>query len=131
MTKPHRAFRTGATKEQIIETIQKVARELGRAPTREELDQLGGISPALVRKHFVRHKSAMRAAGMEPLPSVGNFLTVDAGDGRALARALEREGVIVRPLEPFGAPESIRIMVGTPEDNAAFAAALGRALQPR
>jgi histidinol-phosphate aminotransferase len=68
---------------------------------------------------------------MEPLPSVGNFLTADAGDGRALARALELEGVIVRPLAPFGAPESIRVTVGTPEDNAAFAAALGRALQPR
>jgi histidinol-phosphate aminotransferase len=75
--------------------------------------------------------AALRAAGMEPLPSVGNFLTADAGDGRALARALELEGVIVRPLAPFGAPESIRVTVGTPEDNAAFAAALGRALQPR
>ena len=75
--------------------------------------------------------AALREAGMEPLPSVGNFLTADVGDGRALARALEAEGVIVRPLEPFGAPESIRVTVGTPEDNAAFAAALGRALQPR
>jgi histidinol-phosphate aminotransferase len=75
--------------------------------------------------------AALRAAGMEPLPSVANFLTADAGDGRALARALELEGVIVRPLAPFGAPESIRVTVGTPEDNAAFAAALGRALQPR
>jgi histidinol-phosphate aminotransferase len=75
--------------------------------------------------------AALRRAGMEPLPSAGNFLTADVGDGRALARALEAEGVIVRPLEPFGAPESIRVTVGTPEDNAAFAAALGRALQPR
>jgi histidinol-phosphate aminotransferase len=75
--------------------------------------------------------AALREAGMEPLPAVANFLTVDAGDGRALARALVAEGVIVRPLEPFGAPESIRVTVGTPEDNAAFATALARALQPR
>jgi len=75
--------------------------------------------------------AALREAGMEPLPSVANFLTAAAGDGRALARALELEGVIVRPLAPFGAPDSIRVTVGTPEDNAAFAAALGRALQPR
>jgi histidinol-phosphate aminotransferase len=75
--------------------------------------------------------AALREAGMEPLPSVANFLTADAGDGRALAQALELEGVIVRPLTPFGAPESIRVTVGTPEDNAAFAAALGRALQLR
>ena len=60
-----------------------------------------------------------------------NFVAVDVGDGRALARALEADGVIVRPLEPFGAPGSIRVTVGTPEENAVFAAALRRALQPR
>jgi histidinol-phosphate aminotransferase len=76
-------------------------------------------------------EAALRAAGMAPLPACANFLAVDAGDGRALARALESEGVIVRPLEPFGAPGSIRVTVGTPEENAAFAAALERALQPR
>jgi histidinol-phosphate aminotransferase len=76
-------------------------------------------------------EAALRAAGMAPLPACANFLAVDAGDGRALARALESEGVIVRPLEPFGAPGSIRVTVGTPDENAAFAAALERALQPR
>ena len=39
--------------------------------------------------------------------------------------------MIVRPLEPFGAPGSVRITVGTPDENAIFAAALQRALQPR
>ena len=45
--------------------------------------------------------------------------------------ALEADGVIVRPLEPFGAPGSVRITVGTPDENAVFADALRRALQPR
>jgi histidinol-phosphate/aromatic aminotransferase/cobyric acid decarboxylase-like protein len=39
--------------------------------------------------------------------------------------------VIVRPLDPFGAPECIRVTVGTPEENAILADVLTRALQPR
>jgi histidinol-phosphate aminotransferase len=75
--------------------------------------------------------AALAAAGMTPFPACANFLAVEVGDGRALARALEADGVIVRPLEPFGAPGSVRITVGTPDENAVFAAALRRALQPR
>jgi histidinol-phosphate aminotransferase len=76
-------------------------------------------------------EAALRAVGMSPHPARANFLAVEVGDGRALAHALEADGVIVRPLEPFGAPGSVRITVGTPDENAVFAAALARALQPR
>ena len=76
-------------------------------------------------------EAALVAAGMTPYPACANFLAAEVGDGRALARALEADGVIVRPLEPFGAPGSIRVTVGTPDENAVFAAALHRALQPR
>jgi histidinol-phosphate aminotransferase len=76
-------------------------------------------------------EAALVAAGISPYPACANFLAAEVGDGRALARALEAEGVIVRPLEPFGAPGSIRVTVGTSDENAIFAAALHRALQPR
>jgi histidinol-phosphate aminotransferase len=69
--------------------------------------------------------------GMRPFPACANFLAVDVGEGRALADALMREGVIVRPLDPFGAPECIRVTVGTPEENAILADVLTRALAPR
>ena len=75
--------------------------------------------------------AALAAVGMTAFPACANFLAVDVGDGRALARALEADGVIVRPLEPFGAPGSVRVTVGTPDENAVFADALRRALQPR
>ena len=48
--------------------------------------------------------------------------------GRAFFDGLLRQGVIVRPLAPFGAPEAIRVTVGTAEENAIFAAALGHVL---
>lgn len=57
------------SKEQIISTLQRLATELGRTPTREELEQMGGTSPAVVRRHFKRHLSAVRAAGLEPAPT--------------------------------------------------------------
>lgn len=57
------------TREQILSAIEAVAKELGRAPTREELERLGGISPAAVRRHFMRHRTAVRAAGLEPAPT--------------------------------------------------------------
>jgi histidinol-phosphate aminotransferase len=36
--------------------------------------------------------------------------------------------VIVRPLGGFGAPTAVRVSVGTPDENAFFADALGRVL---
>jgi histidinol-phosphate aminotransferase len=62
-------------------------------------------------------------------PPVANFVYVEVGeDCRPIFDALLREGVIVRPLAPFGAPGAIRATVGTPEENAVFAAALERVL---
>jgi histidinol-phosphate aminotransferase len=58
---------------------------------------------------------------------VGNFVFVDLGeDAQPWFDALLREGVIVRPLAGFGAPNAIRITVGTPEDHAFLAEALAR-----
>jgi hypothetical protein len=57
------------SKEQIISTLQRLGTELGRAPTREELEEMGGISPAVVRRHYKRHLSAVRVAGLEPAPT--------------------------------------------------------------
>jgi histidinol-phosphate aminotransferase len=70
----------------------------------------------------------LRAHGLEPVtPAVGNFLFVEVGeDAQPMFEALLREGVIVRPLAGFGAPGAIRVTVGTPEENAFFAEALGR-----
>jgi len=63
--------------------------------------------------------------GFEPArPAVANFLFVRVGDAVALNDALLRQGVIVRPLGPFGAPDALRITVGRPDEIAFLAAAL-------
>ena len=70
----------------------------------------------------------LRAHGLDPVTqSFGNFLFVEVGeDAQPMFEALLREGVIVRPLRGFGAPGAIRITVGTPDEHAFFAEALGR-----
>jgi histidinol-phosphate aminotransferase len=73
-------------------------------------------------------EQALREHGFEPAgPAVANFLFTEVGeDSRPLFERLLREGVIVRPTHGFGAPDAIRVTVGTPEENALFAEALGR-----
>jgi histidinol-phosphate aminotransferase len=67
--------------------------------------------------------------GLEPAgPALGNFLYVEVGDGRDVFERLLREGVIVRPLAGFGAPEAIRITVGAPDELDVLDAALGHVL---
>ena len=62
-------------------------------------------------------------------PPVANFVYVEAGgDARELFERLLREGVIVRPLGPFGAPNGIRVTVGTEDEIALVDEALARVL---
>jgi histidinol-phosphate aminotransferase len=58
---------------------------------------------------------------------VANFVFVDLGeDAQPFFTALLQQGVIVRPLAAFGAPQAIRVTVGTPDEHAFLAEALGR-----
>jgi histidinol-phosphate aminotransferase len=81
------------------------------------------------REGLASIESSLRESGFDPVPSAGNFVYADTGgDASVLFDALLREGVIVRPLAGFGAPTAVRVSVGTPEENAFFADALGRVL---
>jgi histidinol-phosphate aminotransferase len=77
-----------------------------------------------------RVEEACRSLGLEIAPPVANFVYAETGgDSRVLFDQLLREGVIVRPLGPFGAPEAVRITIGTPDENEFFADALERVLE--
>jgi histidinol-phosphate aminotransferase len=63
----------------------------------------------------------MTELGYRPLPTWANFLYCELGDdAAAVAKRLQAEGVIVRPLAPWGAPTAIRVTIGTPEQNDIF-----------
>ena len=65
--------------------------------------------------------------GYRVVPTSANFLFCDlAEDAAALPSRLQDEGVAVRPLGHWGAPNCIRVTIGTPEQNQAFLQAVRR-----
>ena len=64
-----------------------------------------------------------RTLGLEPLPSVANFIWAPVEGAQLIADALEQRGVIVRCTSGFGAPEGLRVTVGTDEEIEFFLAA--------
>ncbi|MDB6167628.1 MAG: histidinol-phosphate aminotransferase [Verrucomicrobia bacterium] len=69
------------------------------------------------RAGLARLEAGFRVLGREFVPSVANFILVKVGDGARVFDALQRRGVIVRPMKSYGMPEWIRVTVGTPAQN--------------
>lgn len=66
--------------------------------------------------------------GLAYIPSLGNFICVEVGDGAAMFQFLLKRGVIVRPLAGYGLPGHLRVSVGLPQQNERFLAALAAGL---
>jgi histidinol-phosphate aminotransferase len=61
------------------------------------------------------------ALGYRVAPTWANFLYCELGeDANAVAKRFQAEGVIIRPLGPWGVPTAIRVTIGTPEQNGIF-----------
>lgn len=65
--------------------------------------------------------TAITELGYYPVPTWANFVYCELGDdAAAVAKQLQAEGVIVRPMGPWGAPTAIRVTIGTAEQNDIF-----------
>ncbi len=73
-------------------------------------------------------EAGFRALAREFVPSVANFIMVKVGDGARVFDALQRRGVIVRPMKSYGMPEWLRITVGSRAQNERLLAELKSAL---
>jgi histidinol-phosphate aminotransferase len=63
---------------------------------------------------------AFRRLGLQVIPTDANFFLVPFDTETAALEMYEgllRQGLIVRPLRPFGLPHCLRITIGTPEQN--------------
>jgi histidinol-phosphate aminotransferase len=87
------------------------------AETRDMVDE--GI-------RFFEHE--LPKIGVEIVPSGANFMLIKTGNGRSVFQELQQRKVIVRPMDPYGLPEYIRITIGTSEQNAALLNALKEVL---
>ena len=78
-------------------------------------------------RHFLYDE--FKTLGVRYVPSRANFILVDVGRSAAdIYQKLLHEGVIVRPMTPFGMETALRITVGTPEENRKLVNALRTAL---
>jgi histidinol-phosphate aminotransferase len=69
------------------------------------------------RLGLVQLAQGVRSLGLEFVPSVANFMLIKVGDGMRVFDALQRRGIIVRPVKSYGLPAWIRVTVGTEAQN--------------
>jgi len=81
------------------------------------------------RQGMAQLTAAFDRLGLRYLPSFGNFVLVQVGDGSAVYQGLLRRGVIVRPVANYGLPQWLRVTIGLAEENDRFIAALREVLQ--
>jgi len=63
-------------------------------------------------------EASFKTMGLEWIPSVGNFITVDLRqDTLKIDKLLLQEGVITRPVANYGLPNHLRISIGLDEEN--------------
>ena len=62
-----------------------------------------------------RLHSFLKKLNLRFIPGTANFVMVEVGDGDAVFLALQKKGIIVRPLRSYRLPTWIRISIGTPE----------------
>jgi histidinol-phosphate aminotransferase len=86
---------------------------------------------ALTRRGLAYLYREFKRLKLEYVPSSANFVLVNVGDGDEIFRALQRRGVIVRPMRGYKMPGWVRVTVGTMDENRKFITALEKELANR
>ena len=79
---------------------------------------------ALCNAERLRLESALAELGILAAPCRGNFVLLRHASAALILQQLEDQGIIPRPLGPYGMPDCLRITVGTSVENEALLAAL-------
>lgn len=83
------------------------------------------------RAGLAQLSTGLKKLGINPVPSVANFMLIDFGfDADPLSADLMKLGVIVRPMRWMGLPNAIRVSVGTHSENEKFLHALAELHAP-
>jgi len=92
---------------------------IGQAAAIAALDDAGFVATCVQenRAGLNQLEDGFKALGLEIVPSVANFVLMKVGDGARVFGELQKRGVIVRPMKPYGMPEWLRVTVGTPVQN--------------
>jgi histidinol-phosphate aminotransferase len=72
---------------------------------------------------------ALKKIGLAYVPSVANFILIDAGrDGAGVFKDMLKHGVIVRDMKQYGLKNFIRVTIGTKKENERFVTVLKKVL---
>ena len=119
----------------LIEVLQKTRQPFNV----NQLGQVAALAALGDRQHVEKSKKLVdvgrayledqfRALKLKFVPSAGNFVFVQVGDGPAVFKKLLAMKIIVRSLRGYNLPEWLRITVGTMEQNEKCIAALKKIL---
>jgi histidinol-phosphate aminotransferase len=125
----------GVAHKDCIALLQKVRQPFNVTA----IGQVGALAALGDTAHIRRTKTMTRRGlgylerefrklKLEYVPSCANFVLVNVGDGDRVFRALQRHGVIVRPMRGYKMPKWVRVTVGLPEENRRFIRALKKEL---
>jgi histidinol-phosphate aminotransferase len=116
--------------ERVRQPFNVNAMAMAAAQAALDDEEYVGASRALVAEGLAYLEKELKSLGTPFVPAVTNFMLVEVGEGRKVFAALQREGVIVRPMDGYGLPRHVRITVGTRQENEkcirALRAVLGR-----
>jgi len=126
----------GLAHPELIEALNRI-----RSPfNANSVAQAAGLAALDDREHVQRSvenntremkfvTEELTLLGVRYEPSLGNFLLVDTGrDCEEDFMRLLHEGVIVRPMKLYNFPTSLRVTIGTHEENEQFLEALRRVM---
>jgi len=121
----------GVAQKEYIALLQKVRQpfnvnSIAQAGALAALADKAHISKtkAMTRRGLVYLERELKRLKLEFVPSCANFILINVGDGDKIFRALQRHGVIVRPMRGYKMPGWVRVTVGLPEENRKFIRAL-------
>jgi histidinol-phosphate aminotransferase len=81
-------------------------------------DEYLSKSFALNKAGMALYQAELKRLGLNYIPSVGNFITVELeNDAAPVYQAMLEEGVIVRPVANYGMPKHLRISIGLDAEN--------------
>jgi histidinol-phosphate aminotransferase len=106
------------------------------------LIQAGALAALDDREHLARTKAnnseglrffetEFKRLNLEFVPSAANFLLVKVGAGQKVFEAMQKQGVITRPMGGYKLPQWIRVSIGTPEENRRCISALQKSILTR
>src|SRR5204863_1440612 len=103
--------------------VNSLAQAAGLAALEDDPHALECVRMIEAGRHFLYDE--FTGLGIRYVPSRANFILVDVGRSASdIYQRLLKEGVIVRPMTPFGMESALRVTVGTPEENRRLVKAL-------